>query len=68
MVAHWVLDPLGTGNEQHRAAGAPGVALWVPDPLRSLAKAHVHTPTAQFYFGHLYGTLYPEKCNKGGKK
>ena len=37
MVAHWVLDPLGTGTHLCCAAEAPGFALWVPDPLRALA-------------------------------
>ena len=37
MVAHWVLDPLGAGAKRYCAAGAPGLALWVPDSLRALA-------------------------------
>ena len=36
MVAHWVLGPLGTGRHRLCAAGAPGLALWVPHPLRAL--------------------------------
>ena len=31
VVAHWV------GDQRYRAAGAPGLPLWVPDPLRALA-------------------------------
>ena len=36
MVAHRVPDPLGTGKQCFCAAGATGLALWVPDPLRAL--------------------------------
>ena len=36
MVAHWVLGSLGTGTQRLCAAGAPGLALWVPHPLRTL--------------------------------
>ena len=36
MVAHWVLGPLGTGRHRLCAAGAPGLALWVPHPLCAL--------------------------------
>ena len=35
-MAHWVLDPLGADEQRCCAAGAPGLAPWVPDPLRAL--------------------------------
>ena len=31
-MAHWVLDPLGADEQRRCAAGAPGLAPWVPDP------------------------------------
>ena len=35
--AHWWLHrTLGTGRQRLCAAGAPGLALWVPHPLRAL--------------------------------
>ena len=36
MVAHWVQVPLSVGGQRRCAAGAPGLALWVPHPLRAL--------------------------------
>ena len=35
-MAHWVLDPLGADEQRRCAAGAPGLAPRVPDPLRAL--------------------------------
>ena len=36
MVAHWVQVPLSVDGQKRCAAGAPGLALWVPYPLRAL--------------------------------
>ena len=35
-MAHWVLDPPGADEQGRCAAGAPGLAPWVPHPLRAL--------------------------------
>ena len=37
MVAHWVQVPLSVDGQRRCAAGAPGLALWVPHPLRALS-------------------------------
>ena len=36
MVAHWVQVPLSMDRQGRCAAGAQGLALWVPHPLRAL--------------------------------
>ena len=36
VVANWVQVPLSVEGQRRCAAGAPGLALWVPHPLRAL--------------------------------
>ena len=48
VVAHWVLDPLGTGDQQHRAAGAldwPSGCQWRPTECW-IPWAEAHNPAA----------------------